>query len=40
MKLEKSLILNKYFLHLFGCDNFSELKDALRGADEENHCHR
>lgn len=37
MELEKSLILNKYFLRFFGCENISELKDKLSGAREGFH---
>ena len=34
LNLEKSLVLNKYFLNLFKSSNFNELREKLRDADE------
>ena len=41
IKLNQGLVLNRYFLSLFGCTNFNQmatrLKDSnLEGYDEEN----
>lgn len=34
MELEKHLVLNKYFLNLFGFDEFDELREKLKGIRE------
>ncbi len=34
MKLEKHLVLNRYFLNLFGCDEFNELREKLKDTQE------
>ena len=34
MKLESYLILNKYFLNLFGVDDFNKLRERLRDTNE------
>ena len=34
MKLEEHLILNKYFLNLFGFNEFNELREKLKDTQE------
>ena len=34
MELEKHLVLNKYFLNLFGFDNFNKLREKLKDTQE------
>ena len=34
VKLEKHLVLNKYFLNLFGFNDFNELREKLKGTEE------